>query len=314
VANPTAVFAQPAPVPVFAWKESPTKGHARGFALRADSTPLDTATVTIERLDAAPAPAPRTTATDGGGFYGAVDLAPGRYRATARLNADTHRACFDVTAGRVADAVPDAAAPETTAAPAPAAPNGANGWYTSDVTVALAASDGCAGVASTEYSTDGGTTWQPYSAPFVVSAEGTNVISYRSTDEAGNAETPRTLVVMLDKSAPTLALSASPSEIWPPTGQIVEATITGEGADAVSGLAGVSYVVADEYGSPLSISPRALSGAQATWAETLAVEARRKGDDTDGRLYRVTATVTDAAGHTATATATILVPHDRRGN
>lgn len=313
-ANPTAVFSQAAPVPVFAWKDSPTKGHARGYALRADATPLDTATVTVENLGAAPAPSPRTTATDGGGFYGAVDLAPGRYRATARLGADTHRACFDVTAGQVADAVPDTAAPETNAAPAPAAPNGANGWYTSDVTVALAAADDCAGVASTEYSIDGGATWQPYSVPFVVSNEGTTVVGYRSTDEAGNAETAKTLAVKLDKSAPAVTLSASPSIIWPANGQTVAVTISGGGGDSVSGLAGVSYVVADEYGSPLSIGARALAGAGATWAESLAVEARRAGGDRDGRLYRVTATVTDAAGNTATATTTIIVPHDQRGN
>jgi len=46
----------------------------------------------------------------------------------------------------------------------------------------------------------------------------------------------------------------------------------------------------------------------------LGVEARRAGDDRDGRLYRVVATVSDAAGNTTTAEATILVPHDQRGN
>ncbi len=68
----------------------------------------------------------------------------------------------------------------------------------------------------------------------------------------------------------------------------------------------------DEYGTPLSVPFRALSGASASWADALAVEARREGDDLDGRLYRVTATLTDAAGHTATATVDIVVPHDQR--
>ncbi|MFN2492300.1 MAG: hypothetical protein ABR501_05375 [Pyrinomonadaceae bacterium] len=40
--------------------------------------------------------------------------------------------------------------------------------------------------------------------------------------------------------------------------------------------------------------------------------AKRNGDDFDGRLYRVTATITDVAGHIATATTEIVVPHDPR--
>ncbi len=113
-------------------------------------------------------------------------------------------------------------------------------------------------------------------------------------------------------SAPTVTLSANPATIWPPNGQSVQVTIAGEGADAVSGLATVSYAVTDEYGAPLSIAPRTLAGNSAEWAEALTVEASRRGDDRDGRLYRVTAPLTDQAGNTATATADIVVPHDRR--
>jgi hypothetical protein len=73
----------------------------------------------------------------------------------------------------------------------------------------------------------------------------------------------------------------------------------------------VTYAVTDEYGTPLSIPSRSLSGNSAVWTDSLAVEARRNGNDRDGRLYRVTATVTDAAGNTTTATADIIVLHDR---
>ena len=75
-----------------------------------------------------------------------------------------------------------------------------------------------------------------------------------------------------------------------------------------------SQVVTDEYGAPLSIDPRALTGNSAEWAEALTVEASRRGDDLDGRLYRVTATLTDQAGNTSTATADIVVPHDQRSH
>ncbi|MBA3241207.1 MAG: hypothetical protein H0T60_08260, partial [Acidobacteria bacterium] len=221
--------------------------------------------------------------------------------------------CFEVVPGLVADAEPDTLAPTTNAALTPAAPDGQNGWYTTDVAVSLEAADNCSGVVATEYSTDGGGTWQPYVGGFNVGGEGINTILYRSTDGAGNAEAARSLTIKIDKTAPTLTLSATPSVIWPPNGQTVNVSVNGSGADSVSGLAGVSYVVTDEYGMPLGIPARTLSGNSVEWDDSLAVEARREGRDRDGRLYRVVATITDLAGNTATASTDIVVPHDQRG-
>ncbi len=82
-----------------------------GFARRADSSTLDTATVTITNLDTDDT---RTTATDGGGFYGGVDLAPGPYLVKAELGADVLYTCTaNVSAGSVttADAAPETTAP-----------------------------------------------------------------------------------------------------------------------------------------------------------------------------------------------------------
>jgi uncharacterized lipoprotein YddW (UPF0748 family) len=310
--NPTPIFAAPANVPVFSWKVAPTVGHLMGFARRGDSTALDTAAVTITNLDTNAA---RPTATDGGGFYGGVDLAPGRYLVRAVLGSDTVYSCeATVRAGEVttADLNPETTAPTTDAALDPAAPNGANGWHTTDVTVSFTSSDDCSGVALTEYSVDGGATWQNGAGGLVVSEEGTTTVLFRSTDRAGNVETARSLIVMLDKTAPTLALSVDPSVIWPPNGRTVNVTVMGEGQDAVSGLASVTYEVTDEYGEPFAIPARTLSGASASWVEQLGLTASRRGGDRDGRLYRITATLTDAAGHTSTATAEVLVPHDRR--
>lgn len=104
---------------------------------------------------------------------------------------------------------------------------------------------------------------------------------------------------------------ATPSRIWPPNGKAVTVRLNASGADAISGLSQVSYIVTDEYGMPLSIAPRTLSGASSNWTESLVVEARRHGNDHDGRLYRVVATLTDVAGNTSTATADIIVPHDQ---
>ncbi|MGH9883598.1 MAG: family 10 glycosylhydrolase, partial [Pyrinomonadaceae bacterium] len=197
----TPIFNDPAVIPTFSWKVAPTVGHVKGEARRADNTPLDTATVIIENLDTH---ATRTTKTDGGGFFGAVDLAPGPYRAQT----ESFYYCFSVAPGLVANATLDTLAPETTAVLAPITPDGQNGWYKTQPTVSLNVIDNCSGVATTEYSTDGGATWQTYSGSFVIENEGTTTILYRSTDQANNAENVKSITINVDTTAPTITLSA----------------------------------------------------------------------------------------------------------
>ena len=96
------------------------------------------------------------------------------------------------------DASGDTAAPATVdqhAAPIPSH---------TPVTVRLLANDvGGSGVASTEYSTDGGTTWRAganitVDAPADHSNDGSHTILYRSTDNAGNREATELRVVTID--------------------------------------------------------------------------------------------------------------------
>jgi len=100
--NPTSIFSHSANIPFFSWKVAPTRGHLMGFAKRADNSVLDTATVTITNLHNG---STSTTATDGGGFYGGVDLTPGHYIVKAVLNNETLYSCgADVFAGTVTTA------------------------------------------------------------------------------------------------------------------------------------------------------------------------------------------------------------------
>lgn len=299
------IFNDPAAIPSFSWKIAPMVGHVKGEARGADGTAFDTAAVTIENLDTQ---ALTNAKTDGNGFFGAVDLQPGSYRAQV----DSLYYCFNVTPGTVADATRDILAPQTTAAVTPATPNGQNGWYKTVPTVTLSASDNCSGVSATEYSTDGGATWQPYNGAFVFGTEGITTILYRSIDRATNSESSHSVTLKIDTSAPSLTLNATPSVIWPVTGETVNVRIDGSGSDSVSGLASVSYVVTDEYGSSLTLPLRSLLGSSTTWNETLAVESRREGTDLNGRLYVVVATLTDTAGNTTVISTNILVLHDQR--
>ena len=309
-----AIFSQAANIPVHPWKAAPMKGHIMGFARRADASALDTATVTITNIADNTS---RTGATDGGGFYGGVDLEPGDYLVKAELGPDTVYSCVsNVAAGlvRTADLNPETVAPTTSAVISPAAPNGANGWYVTSPTITLSATDACSGVAQTEYSVNGGGSWQPYTGTLTITQEGTTTVLFRSIDRAGNVETAGSQTFMVDLTNPAAQITTNPATIWPPTGEMKTVAISGTGSDAVSGLSQVSYSVSDEYGMPLSIGTRSLSGNSANWIESLMVQASRNGDDLDGRLYTITATITDVSGRTSTASATVVVLHDQRGD
>lgn len=198
----TPIFAEPANIPTFAWKTAPTRGHVMGFAKLADDSPFDAADVGITNLTTGQI---KTTVTDGGGFYGGVDLAPGQYVARAKIGeVAVYSAVFTVAPGAVtiADLRPDPAAPATTATLSPASPDSLNNSHTSGVTVTLDASDNRSGVAATYYSIDNGATWQPSAGSFVVAAEGTTTILYLSMDRAGNAEETKSLSVSINQTAP----------------------------------------------------------------------------------------------------------------
>jgi len=125
-----------------------------------------------------------------------------------------------------------------TAAPATVDQHLDSSYSSKPVTVHLLASDiGGSGVASTDYSADGGTTWQPgtditIEAPADHANDGDHAILYRSTDNAGNVEATETRSVGIDTLGP--ACSA-------PRKSVVNAGRQGilyfKASDATSGVA-----------------------------------------------------------------------------
>jgi len=113
------------------------------------------------------------------------------------------------------------------------------GWYTSDVTVSLSATDDVSGVMKTEYSLDN-ITWTVFATPFALASEGTTTVYYRSTDNAGNIEVVKVQAVKVDKSAPvtTLSFFGVQGDLGWFTSPV---TATLSGTDSVSGVAGTEY-------------------------------------------------------------------------
>ncbi|HZM51883.1 MAG TPA: family 10 glycosylhydrolase [Vicinamibacteria bacterium] len=158
-ANPVPVFPSDASVPDMPWKSGPVAGHLMGFVRDGTGAIVDTGAVTIARESGADPPAAtRTTivgATDGGGFYGGVDLAPGTYRVTVTpvgQPAYTTACVTDVIAGQVRrfDVTIDREAPTVVLGASPRElwpPN----HRTVDVTLAGAAEDAGTGIDSVSF-------------------------------------------------------------------------------------------------------------------------------------------------------------------
>lgn len=91
--------------------------------------------------------------------------------------------------------------PRTSATVAPAAPDGAAGWYTTRPRVTLTLDRGSQS-AETEYSLDEGGTWQPYTGPF--DAPEGEKLGYRSKT-GSHVEATRTLDLKVDSTRPVVS-------------------------------------------------------------------------------------------------------------
>jgi hypothetical protein len=100
----------------------------------------------------------------------------------------------------------DASAPVTSYTLNPTAPNGENGWYTTDVTVTLTATDAMSGVDHIYYKVNDGPT-MTYTAAFKLTASGNSSVIYWSVDKVGNTEAQKTFTVKIDKDVPTIVVS-----------------------------------------------------------------------------------------------------------
>lgn len=101
----------------------------------------------------------------------------------------------------------DKTPPVTTAGVNP--PSNANGWNRTPVQVTLNASDAFSGIQLTEFNLDGAGL-QPYAGPISVSADGVHHLDFHSTDQAGNIEPTRSLVVNIDRTPPEALIRFDP--------------------------------------------------------------------------------------------------------
>nr|WP_265736703.1 PQQ-dependent sugar dehydrogenase [Peterkaempfera griseoplana] len=171
----------------------------------------------------------------------------------------------------------DTAAPVTEATADPAAPDGDGGWYTSPVSVTLAATDGTggSGVAGTEYRIDDATDWTRYTGPVRLTDDGEHTLAYRSTDKAGNVEQAGSVTVRIDATAPSVL----------PTG-VTDGTSYGDSTTVTPGAA------AADAGSGIGSTVLTLDGKEVAAGTALPLLGLDLG------RHELAAVATDKAGNT----------------
>jgi hypothetical protein len=193
----------------------------------------------------------------------------------------------------------DTTAPVTTASAVPA------GWSRQNVTVALNATDQGSGVKEIAYRIGTATkTVAGASASIPVTAEGATTIAYRAKDNAGNLEAEKTVVVQIDKTAPTVTCTAKPGTLLPADNKLVPITVTVKVQDARSGPAGFSLVSVTSN-EPADGDIRDFVVGTADVAGQLRAERLSSGH---GRVYTLKYAGRDAAGNERTCTTTVAVP------
>ncbi|MFW6198846.1 MAG: choice-of-anchor X domain-containing protein, partial [Acidobacteriota bacterium] len=121
----------------------------------------------------------------------------------------------------------------------------------------------------------------------------------------------------VDTTPPEIDVTLEPNVLWPPDHRLVEVTATVNVSDdidpdpAVELLSIVSSEDDDGLGDGHTTDD-VQGAAFGSDDRTFLLRAERSGLGSD-RVYTVTYRARDAAGNTATASATVIVPHDRSG-
>lgn len=147
---------------------------------------------------------------------------------------------------------------------------------------------------------------------------GTHVITLRVTDRAGETDTDDVVVEVVDTTPPAIALSLTPSLLWPPDHRMADIEARVEVSHACGAprvlLSSITSNEPDDaagLGDEATIDDiqQAVAGAAAF---RFLLRAERAGSG-QGRTYTVTYTAVDGSGNSATATSLALVPRDMRG-
>lgn len=147
-----------------------------------------------------------------------------------------------------------------------------NTWTNATVAVTFSPGDNLSGVAATSYAVDGGPAQS--GTGFTLATEGDHIVTFHSTDLAGNIEETRTAQVRIDKTAPSIGHTFAPVGYSDGAWTNANVTVTFLCTDSGSGIAACT--------APATMS-------------------------TEGASQQIVGTATDNAGNSASNTAVVSI-------
>jgi hypothetical protein len=131
------------------------------------------------------------------------------------------------------------------------------------------------------------------------------------TDVAGNSATFTSQTVKIDTAPPVISgMPVAGCTLWPPNHKLVSVATVAAG-DGGSGLAAAVSVTGLSNEPDNGLGDGDTTGDIVINGGSVQLRAERSGKGT-GRTYTLTATVSDLAGNSTTATSGCAVPHDQR--
>lgn len=143
---------------------------------------------------------------------------------------------------------------------------------------------------------------------------GTTVVTWTATDCNGNTATATQTITVHDTTAPAVQATVSQNSLWPANNKMVDVGFDYQASDGCSGNPDISIAVTSD--EPTATAPGAGGPNHAPDAEIKAdgrilLRAERSGSG-DGRVYRITATATDASGNSASSSVHVRVNHNKK--
>jgi len=156
--------------------------------------------------------------------------------------------------------------------------------------------------------------------PTVTLSTGVHEITLQVDDGNGGTSTDTVQVEVVDTTAPELALTVSPTVMWPPNHNLIPIDVTALATDICDADPSVELILiessegdlADTYDPAIDTTEvvgRKGGDIQIVDGQ-LYLRAERSGNS-DGRIYTIHYRATDASGNSTTETATVTVPHNQ---
>jgi Tol biopolymer transport system component len=192
--------------------------------------------------------------------------------------------------------------------------------------VELIADENCQAFITPEDVNDG--SYDPDDDPIELSVDnigpfslGEHYVNLTIRDDSGESDTCQAIVTVIDTTPPEISLSLSPDILQPPNHKMVLITPTITVSDSCDSAPEVllTSITMNEGDETNTYDPDYDSneGDGNTFNDihvdangNIYLRAERSGKGT-GRIYTITYTVTDASGNSASAIATVTVPHDK---